>query len=84
MQTQVRIFRSQNAVIPLRKSGIRSAMPNHFTALVLDNDGEDLTVELKSLSDGDLPDGDVTVAVEYSTVNYKDGLIVDVSAPGPP
>ena len=52
-------------------------MPNDFTALVLDNDGEDLTVELKSLSDGDLPDGDVTVAVEYSTVNYKDGLIVD-------
>ena len=51
-------------------------MPNEFTALVLD-DADDLTVELKSLSEGDLPDGDVTVAVEYSTVNYKDGLIVD-------
>jgi acrylyl-CoA reductase (NADPH) len=51
-------------------------MPNEFTALVLD-DGDDFTVELKTLSEGDLPDGDVTVAVEYSTVNYKDGLIVD-------
>ena len=51
-------------------------MPNDFTALVLD-DGDDLTVELKSLSKSDLPEGDVTVAVEYSTVNYKDGLIVD-------
>ncbi len=51
-------------------------MPNDFTALVLE-DGDDLTVELKSLAKSDLPDGDVTVAVEYSTVNYKDGLIVD-------
>lgn len=51
-------------------------MPNDFTALVLDN-GDNPTVELKTLTDDDLPDGDVTVAVEYSTVNYKDGLIVD-------
>ena len=52
-------------------------MPNDFTALVLENDDDNLTVELKSLSEAELPDGDVTVAVEYSTVNYKDGLIVD-------
>lgn len=52
-------------------------MPNDFTALVLENDDEKLTVELKSLSEAELPDGEITVAVEYSTVNYKDGLIVD-------
>ncbi len=52
-------------------------MPNDFTALVLENDDENLSVELKSLSEAELPDGDITVAVEYSTVNYKDGLIVD-------
>ena len=52
-------------------------MPTDFTALVLDTDDDKLTVDFKSLSDGDLPDGDVTVAVEYSTLNYKDGLIVD-------
>ena len=52
-------------------------MANDFTALVLDADDKDLSVEIKTLSDSDLPDGDVTVAVEYSTVNYKDGLIVD-------
>ncbi len=51
-------------------------MANDFTALVL-NDGDDFTAEFKSLSENDLPEGDVTVAVEYSTVNYKDGLIVD-------
>ena len=52
-------------------------MANDFTALVLDSDGDELSVEFKSLSEADLPDGDVTVAVEYSTVNYKDGLVVD-------
>lgn len=31
---------------------------------------------LAELEDGDLPDGDVTVAVRYSSLNYKDGLAV--------
>ncbi|HTT87304.1 MAG TPA: MDR family oxidoreductase [Acidimicrobiales bacterium] len=31
---------------------------------------------LTELTDADLPDGDVTVAVEYSSLNYKDGLAV--------
>ena len=52
-------------------------MSNDFTALVLDSDDDDFRAEFKSLSDSDLPDGDVTVSVEYSTLNYKDGLIVD-------
>jgi len=29
---------------------------------------------VEDIDDGQLPDGDVTVDVEYSTVNYKDGL----------
>lgn len=46
-----------------------------FTALVVDR-AEDGTVsqDVRELDDALLPDGDVTVAVEYSTVNYKDGL----------
>lgn len=52
-------------------------MGNDIRALVLDNADETFTVELKTISESDLPDGDVIVAVEYSTVNYKDGLIVD-------
>jgi len=31
---------------------------------------------LQRLTDADLPDGDVTVAVRYSSLNYKDGLAV--------
>ncbi len=38
-------------------------------------------VKLTDFDDKDLMDGDVTVAVEYSTVNYKDGLAVTGKAP---
>ena len=46
-----------------------------FRALVVekDNDGN-ASSSIRELSEDHLPDGDVTVAVEYSTLNYKDGL----------
>jgi acrylyl-CoA reductase (NADPH) len=34
-----------------------------------------------ALNDADLMDGDVTIAVEYSTINYKDGLALTGRAP---
>jgi acrylyl-CoA reductase (NADPH) len=37
--------------------------------------------ELKQLSDDDLMEGDVTVQIEYSTLNYKDGLALTGKAP---
>lgn len=48
-----------------------------FNALVV-NKGDDgkTSAAVESLQDDQLPDGNVTVAVEYSTVNYKDGLCV--------
>ena len=49
-----------------------------FNALVVEKDEETgkTSAMVKQLSDADLPDGEVTVAVEYSTVNYKDGLCI--------
>ena len=46
-----------------------------FTALVVDKgeDGKTLS-RIETLEDTALPAGEVTVAVEYSTLNYKDGL----------
>ncbi len=38
-------------------------------------------MRLTDFDDKDLMDGDVTVRVEYSTVNYKDGLAVTGKAP---
>jgi acrylyl-CoA reductase (NADPH) len=46
-----------------------------FRALVVDKDAEGKTsAAVQSLDEAALPPGNVTVAVEYSTVNYKDGL----------
>ena len=50
-----------------------------FKALLVDkNDDGKVSANVTDLDDAQLPaDGDVTVAVEYSTVNYKDGLCVN-------
>ena len=48
-----------------------------FKALVVEKDEEGKTsAAVQELSLEQLPEGDVTVAVEYSTVNYKDGLCI--------
>ncbi len=48
-----------------------------FTALLLDRDDDKkVTASLTELDDDRLPDGDVTVDVEWSSLNYKDGMIL--------
>lgn len=49
-----------------------------FKALVVNKDDESgkTSAAVEELSLEQLPAGDVTVAVEYSTVNYKDGLCI--------
>lgn len=47
-----------------------------FKALVLEEADGKVTGSVQSLPEEKLPAGDVTVAVEYSTLNYKDGLIL--------
>jgi acrylyl-CoA reductase (NADPH) len=52
-----------------------------FKALVLSKDGEQVTAAVEEVAQARLPAGDVTVAVEHSTLNYKDGLIIQNRAP---
>jgi acrylyl-CoA reductase (NADPH) len=52
-----------------------------FKAIVIDKAEAGQTVRLTEFDDKDLMDGDVTVRIEYSTVNYKDGLAVTGKAP---
>jgi acrylyl-CoA reductase (NADPH) len=52
-----------------------------FKAIVVDKTETGQTVALRDFDDKDLMDGDVTVRIEYSTVNYKDGLAVTGKAP---
>ncbi len=48
-----------------------------FKALVVEKDAEGKThAAVQVLDDARLPEGEVTVAVEFSTVNYKDGLCI--------
>ena len=52
-----------------------------FTALLLQKTGEGFDHEITELAEEQLPDREVTVAVDYSTVNYKDGLAICNGAP---
>ena len=46
-----------------------------FNALIVEKAEDGSTsAGIQSIDESRLPDGDVTVAVDYSTVNYKDGL----------
>ena len=49
---------------------------NEFTALVLEETDGKVTSSLQTLADDSLPAGDVTIDVAYSTLNYKDGMIL--------
>lgn len=54
-----------------------------FKALVMEQNDEGLaTGSIKELDDSALPDGDVTVAIDYTTVNYKDGLCLSPKGGG--
>lgn len=52
-----------------------------FQAWLLNKTDAGFTAALDTLQEGDLPEGDVTVAVEYSTVNYKDALALTNASP---
>ena len=51
-------------------------MSNQFKALVLNEEGDNFSREVKSLDKNFLKHGDVTVKVQYSGLNYKDALIL--------
>jgi acrylyl-CoA reductase (NADPH) len=52
-----------------------------FKAIRIDKADKGQTVALTDFDDNDLMEGDVTVRVEWSTVNYKDGLALTGKAP---
>lgn len=57
-------------------------MPDTFKAILVSRDEDKKqSVTITELTDADLMEGDVTVAVEATTVNYKDGLAITGKAP---
>ena len=56
-------------------------MSRQFRAILINKTDKGQALGFATLSEADLMAGDVTVAVEHSTVNYKDGLAVTGRAP---
>ncbi|MBR9772814.1 MAG: oxidoreductase [Gammaproteobacteria bacterium] len=52
-----------------------------FDAIVIRKEGDTQKAAIESLDDQALPEGDVTVNVDYSTLNYKDGLAITGKGP---
>jgi acrylyl-CoA reductase (NADPH) len=52
-----------------------------FSAILIDKDDNGQTVGVTSLDEAQLPDGDVSIDVEYSTLNFKDGLAITGKSP---
>ena len=51
-------------------------MSDQFKAIVLNQEGENFTREIKSINKSFLKHGDVTIKVDYSDLNFKDGMIL--------
>ena len=51
-------------------------MPEKFKAVVIDNQNEKFSRDVKEISTDELKDGNVLVKVDYSSLNYKDALIL--------
>lgn len=52
-----------------------------FSGILINKDDAGQTVEVAQIDEAQLPEGDVTIDVEYSTLNYKDGLAITGSSP---
>lgn len=52
-----------------------------FSAIVIDKTDEGQTVALQQLDESALPEGDVTIDVQFSTLNFKDALAITGSSP---
>ena len=52
-----------------------------FSGILISRDEAGQSVAVASLDEAQLPEGDVSIDVEYSTLNYKDGLAITGSSP---
>ena len=52
-----------------------------FRGILIEKDDAGYRAGLKDIDDSQLPDGDVTIQVSYSTLNYKDGLAITGQGP---
>jgi acrylyl-CoA reductase (NADPH) len=58
-----------------------TALPTHINAWLLEKSESGFSARLGSIESSRLPVGDVLVKVDYSTLNYKDGLAICNKSP---
>src|SRR5215831_19410095 len=72
------------AVRPARQDKLQQqgeALMTNFKAIVIEKTDSGTKAALADFDEANLMDGDVTVRVEYSDVNYKDGLAITGKSP---
>src|SRR5262249_1045813 len=82
----IRVFHSASRSLrpepgPAALTAVGERVVATFKAIAIEKSGEAQKVALTEFDENNLMDGDVTVRVEWSTVNYKDGLAVTGKAP---
>ena len=56
-------------------------MSKKFKAILIDNQNEKFSREVKEVNTDILKDGNVLVKVDYSSLNYKDAMILTILPP---
>ena len=52
-----------------------------FNGILIDKDDAGYRAAIRQIDEAQLPDGDVTVRIDWSTLNYKDGLAITGKSP---
>ena len=52
-----------------------------FKAVLISREEDNYSAQLEEIEESQLPEGDVTIDVQYSTLNYKDGLAITGKSP---
>ena len=52
-----------------------------FKAILINKEDDNYSASLQEIDESQLPEGDVTIDVKYSTLNYKDGLAITGQSP---
>ena len=56
-------------------------MADTFKAFIVDRTDDQMVAGIREITKGDLPEREVIVRVDYSSVNYKDGLAIKGKGP---
>ncbi len=60
---------------PAQRRPPSTTLPTSFSAFVVTQRGDSIDAGVRTLDPDALPAGEVTISVDWSAVNYKDGMV---------